>query len=504
MAPKEPSLSRHLITGASWSLAGTGFEYVAATVLAIVLGRALGPEAYGLLPLAMSIAEVPRTIALSGFGTSLVRTIAKVTDRDEVPRSMIRDGAILLLGFSTACAAGLWAFAGPIGALFHQPGLTPLMYPMALLVFAAGFVSLAMSVLNGYSRIRQLSQLQIFTSILRIVLAIALALGLGLGVLGAAWGNAAAFAIGAGIGIVALIRLWRAARPGGESYLMGILGYSGPLTANWFAVYGIGRVDMLIVGFFVHSTAQIAFFSIASAMVALPLVIIQSLNIAISPVATRLHSAGDEDRLTRLYAICQRAMLLLFLPITVIAFFGAAPVLRLLLPQYLPAAIFVQILSITFVPRALGSLASSGFLIPLGRASDVARYTYVAAAANIVLDLLLIPVFGALGSVMGTVVVQTIVGGVAVWRVRQRLDLRPLRASYFLRALAAAAAMALVVLAGTLGVAGFTGPWAEWIGIALGIVVFCVLTWVFGLMTRSDVGQLRAALGGRGKDADRG
>ena len=474
-------------------MVGTGAEYAAAMVLAVVLGRSLGPAAYGLLPLAMSVADIPRTIALSGFGTSLVRSVAAIRAKEPVPRSLLRDGALLVLGSSAVAAAALWLLADQIARVFGQPALAGLMRPMAILVFAAGFVSLASSMLQGYSEVREMSQMLTLVSILRLVLAIGLAIGLGLSIAGAAWGNALAYLIVGTVAAAIFAQRWAASARGGASYFRQVSGYSVPLLASWFAAYGVSRVDMIFVGYFVRNVSQIAFFSIATAMAAVPFILVQATATALSPVVTGLHAAGDRDRLQRLYVISQRAMLLTFLPISAVAFFGATPVLRLLLPQYLPSAPYVQLLSLSFAIRAMGGIASGAFFLPMGRAADVARFTAVGATFNVALDVLLIPLLGAMGSVIGTVLVMSSLNGYALLRVRDRLELNGLQRTYCLKAVAGATAMVLTMGVGTLGLRAIPFDIGGWLAIAAGLGVYVGVAWLWGLVSAEDVGALRAA-----------
>jgi O-antigen/teichoic acid export membrane protein len=129
----------------------------------------------------------------------------------------------------------------------------------------------------------------------------------------------------------------------------------------------------------------------------------------------------------------------------------------------------------------------------MGRAADVARFTAVGATFNVVLDALLIPLLGAMGSVIGTVLVMSSLNGYALLRARDRLELNGLRRVYCLKAAGSATAMVLTMGVGTLGLRAIPFDIGGWLAIAAGLGVYVGVAWLWGLVSSEDVGALRAA-----------
>jgi O-antigen/teichoic acid export membrane protein len=118
-------------------------------------------------------------------------------------------------------------------------------------------------------------------------------------------------------------------------------------------------------------------------------------------------------------------VLLASLPVAVGVATLVRPALGVALPEYLGSAPLIAVLAIAIVPRSLGALCAGGFLTPSGRARTVARITAGAAIANVGLDFLLIPWFGAMGSVVGSVCVQSAAGVVGLSIAGRGLGLQP-------------------------------------------------------------------------------
>jgi O-antigen/teichoic acid export membrane protein len=144
-------------------------------------------------------------------------------------------------------------------------------------------------------------------------------------------------------------------------------------------------------------------------------------------------------------------MTVISLPILAVTIALSGPIVRLLYgPGNGRTAQVLPVLMIAFVSICFGSLA--GFLAPLLNLNwRLALYSGVGAIANVVLNVLLIPRYGALGSAWVTVVTEiltmTLMLGTALLTLRLRV--RPWR---LLATAAVAAAMTgLMELASPLG-----------------------------------------------------
>jgi O-antigen/teichoic acid export membrane protein len=168
----------------------------------------------------------------------------------------------------------------------------------------------------------------------------------------------------------------------------------------------------------------------------------------------------DPDRTRRLVQVCADTMAVISLPILAGTVALSGPIVHLIYGvEFQRAAGLLPILMIAFVSICYGSLA--GFLAPLLDLQwRFAIYASVGAAANVALNLALIPPYGAYGSAWATVVTEVLTMSLMFSTSLRALRLR-LRVDKMLRtaliALAMTAAMALsaplgLVPAGLIGV----------------------------------------------------
>lgn len=181
----------------------------------------------------------------------------------------------------------------------------------------------------------------------------------------------------------------------------------------------------------------------------------------------------DPTRAKRLVQICSEIMAVVSLPILAGTIALSGPIIHLIYgAKFHQAASLMPIIMIAFVIICYGSLA--GFLAPLLKLQwRFAIYTTIGAAANVALNLILIPSYGARGSAWATVATEALTMFpmmiTALWAMKLRLGLAKI-----LRTVVLAAAMTgVMVLARPLGLfpAGLIGVIAYVIGLfALRIV----------------------------------
>jgi len=182
------------------------------------------------------------------------------------------------------------------------------------------------------------------------------------------------------------------------------------------------------------------------------------------PVLSAVHK-HDPDRVRRLVQRAAELLAMISLPILAVTLVLSGPIVHVLLgPHNERAAQVLPILMIAFVSICFGSLA--GFLAPLLNLNwRLAIYSAIGAAANVGLNVWLIPRYGALGSAWVTVITEvltmTLMLGTALFTLRLRV--KPWRlvgtvavAAAMTGAMALAAPLGLIP-AGLIGSAVYVG-----------------------------------------------
>ncbi len=169
-----PSLRARAASGVLWS--GAQMWLVRATTAGafIVISRQLQPAEFGLVALAMSVIAVLQLLGDSGMATYLIRT----PGLGERHRSTAFWTSMLL---ATLLAGALAALAGPVSALFGEPGLAPVLRWLSLGLVLTGLGSVPSALMRRDMRFKQLALRGTVATLLGSVVAIVLAL-LGAGV----------------------------------------------------------------------------------------------------------------------------------------------------------------------------------------------------------------------------------------------------------------------------------------------------------------------------------
>jgi O-antigen/teichoic acid export membrane protein len=150
---------------------------------------------------------------------------------------------------------------------------------------------------------------------------------------------------------------------------------------------------------------------------------LQAVTMVVAPHFARLYTQNDMARLQRLVTLSARAILAVALPVVLVLVLFGEPLLRLIFGEeysggYTPMAILA---GGQLVNAAIGSV---GVLLNMtGHERETARGVAIAAAANVALNLLLIPPFGLNGAALATALSMTLWNLVLWQAVRLRLNI---------------------------------------------------------------------------------
>lgn len=184
------------------------------------------------------------------------------------------------------------------------------------------------------------------------------------------------------------------------------------------------RTDILMLALLKGATAT-GIYQAASRGADLAVFGLMVVNVAIQPTVARLHAAGDTVRLQRLVTSAARAATAVALP-TAVAFVAAGgPILRAVFgAEYGQGAGVLAVLAAAQVVNA--GMGSVGLILNMtGHERLAAQGMSAGAAANVLLNLALIPLWGTTGAAIATalsLILWNVVQGV---HVRRRLGLRP-------------------------------------------------------------------------------
>jgi O-antigen/teichoic acid export membrane protein len=489
----DESLVEQIARGFKASLVANVASVATKGVLLIALTRyLLTPDEFGLLFYAMSVLSVGHLLATLGFAKSTARYVAEFMETDESQvRYILRVGLQYNLFSIGLVSVGLVVLHEHIAALLNEPKLAPfLLLGPVYIAFKSLRVFLRL-VFQGFNRVEWSAFVSIAVSVCQLISVVGLVL-LGYGVVGAFLGYGIAYGIASLLGFIVLYRKFYSQLEPAESVRTDlrrrVLEYNFPLA--WTRGAGIldGRVDSILVGFFLNPTA-VGFYMLGKQITQFVTTPATALGFVVSPTFGTQKASDNLDRASEIYRRSIENILLLYLPAAAGIILVAEPAIRLVFGKaYLGAVPVLQVLSIYVILRSIDNLTNDS-LDYLGRARERAIMKSVGSVSNFLLNIALIPAIGVVGAAAATVITNGVVIGMNVYFIHQELDL-PV-GSLGVTALQVGAVTA--VMAGIVWWArSFVSGIPSLVGvIAIGVFVWAVLAVASGLVDR---GELRTAL----------
>jgi O-antigen/teichoic acid export membrane protein len=398
-----------------------------------VTTRILGPVRFGYIASCVAVMQVLFAVAGLSLQTAVQRQYASSGERD-ARRIVTMAVAFSLLVFALASITGpVWSRALGLGS-----------YPSAVR-FAVMWACCTAVSNAALGLLRSRDQLARFATV--SLLQSVVAEGLGLLLVVVVRRAASEYVLGqllaqlAAVGFALLVARPLPLRLKDAPMLRAALRYAIPLLPAALAVFVLESSDRLVIQSHIGSAA-VARYAVAYNIGSIPLLLLGVLNGVWMP---RVFALADAGTRRSVLAQSRDALSALLIPVIVGLGIGAPVLLHIWAPaSYRPDQLLVVVAIIvsTAVPFA-GAVSHTRLLLAEGRTLPVAVATIAAAAANLGLNLALVPALGISGSAIATFISYALLhAGLAVF-ARGALPLpHPSRA--LLAELAAAVAAAFV------------------------------------------------------------
>lgn len=441
-----------IVSQVAWSYVSWGLIFVSGPFSLALLTRTLSVQDFGLYSLLVIVIRVlPRALSL-GVPAYLTRTFP-----GRPPEALRRVVGPLVLSVSATACAAVTVLFGLVWAtgLFSRSELGPYVKETILALVAVG-LSVVLTIVRGFfhadRRVAMGHLLSLLDERLWLVPLVAVALmgRVTLFNLLVLWnvGTAATIVIACALVGAPGLRWrgdWAAIRPA-IAYGMPFLPFLAGFGLLWM-------VDRYMLSLF-HSVATVAQFSVA-----------QSISLMVAAMGAVLHGAlfphlsasrareepGDERDYRRMFTISTKYTMLIVAPLAIGVFVVRGPLVAAISGRvYAEAGELLAGLLGVAVLNALIQLVVQDLMLR-DATRTVAVVFGAACAMHLVVSLVLVPRYGAEGSVAAGLVTHVTMLAAAGWcgRVWRLVDtdlLRPARIG-----LAAAAMLAVLLLAGTVG-----------------------------------------------------
>jgi len=394
---------RKVVHNTGWQIADKVLRMIFSLLVGLWVARYLGPVNFGLLNFAIAFALLFTPIADIGLQAIVMREIVR---RPEDHSRLLASAIVLrLIG---ALAANLVAW-GCVLAL--RPG------DMRSLVMVAAislsFMPQALDVIEFDYQARMHPVPVVIVRIVSLLLFVAVRIWMVTAEAPVVWFAAAV----TGEAAVSALLFWRLSRAGARTLRMsavdpgemrGLLRSAWPLAVSSLSVLLYMRIDQVMLGQILGNGA-VGIFSAAVRISESWYFVPMSVAAAVAPALTAAHQRSDEEYRRKLLAVT-RAMVWLGVAAGAVLAFNADRVISLLYgPGYSEASTVLAVHAWAGVFAGLG-LASGPWFINAGLTRLRMLNTLIGGAANVALNLYVIPRFGAVGAAMSTLVSYCLAG----------------------------------------------------------------------------------------------
>ncbi|RQG96185.1 oligosaccharide flippase family protein [Natrarchaeobius oligotrophus] len=462
---------------------------VTGALLAVILARLLDPDSYGLLFLAISVFTIGKLMSVFGIPKSASRFIAeyKEGDRGQVPH-VLRFAFLYNLLTVSIVSTVFVIFGDRIAVLIGAGELGSIAVLGGLFIIFGTLTAFVRAALQGFEEIQTASTFKIIHKIGRLILVIGFVLA-GFEVIGALAGYVLGFAFVSSSGLVYIYATkYRISDVSTvESGLnRRIFNYSIPIAFTQSSHVIDNHLDKVLIGLFA-GPAAVGFYTIGKQVVNMIQTPMSALGFTLSPTYGAEKAKGNSGTAAKIFETAFSQSLLVYIPAAAGLVLVAEPTIVLVFgAEYSDAVPILQVLSVLVVLQTITKLTSHG-LDYLGRARARAIAKAIAAISNVILNVLLIPVYGALGAAVATVITFSFYTFVNVWIMHSELDLRLTYLSKHIGyTTVVTVVMSGIVIYTAQYITGFVTLFAV---VGIGIAVWLPFAFAFGLI---DTNKARA------------
>ncbi len=432
-------LTKQVAKGGIIAFGGNIIGKVFGFALNIMLGRVLGPGGFGLYALGMSVMGIAQSVSSLGLSTGVVRFCAM--DRGEGEKAAVKGTILVALGISTissiVVSAILFVFAGVIAQrLFNESELT-----LALKIFAIAIpfyvlMGITTSFALSFRRVAYQQQVQNFFRPLINLLLVGVAFLLGFRLSGAVYGFLFSGVLSACLGFYLLWKLFPEIlsdiKPTYKTRRL--LLFSLQVFLSGFSYLLLNYTDRLMLGYF-GKASDVGIYAAAGNMAMLLTIILSALLPIASPITADLYNKGNLKAMSSMFRTVTRWAFTMTLPIFLIFFFSSQGIMSIYGPGFGSGAVVLMILSVgQLVNVGTGPV---GMLLEMtGKQRITLSMGLILVVVNIILNLWLIPLFGATGAALATAISVTAIFAILLFLVYRMYRIR-VYDRYFIRPIVA-------------------------------------------------------------------
>lgn len=372
----------------------------------------IGPEQYGVLSLGIAVFWMAMTFANLGISKGVIRRISDYRGRGEEDRvpDVFAAAVSVTVPVSLLVGGAVFLLAEKISLLvFHDAALTPVLKVFAVAIPFQALYNHGSSVVQAYERLEYMAYVdKLFRSAATLGFTLLL-LWLGWGVMGAVAAQLAAIALSTALifwfahaNVFPVLRRWGDA----ASERGWLISYSWPLFLSGVVGLAVGWTDTVFLGFF-DASKKVGLYNAALPTAQVMNVVGTAMSSALFPAVSQFYGAGKKEEAVSITGVALKWTHMMAFPAALMMALFAGPILRLLFGSvYVPAATALSFLAAAYFIQTMMDYA--GTFVHSEERTKLALFNSLAVASlNVVLNLVLIPMYSATGAAIATTISLT-------------------------------------------------------------------------------------------------
>jgi O-antigen/teichoic acid export membrane protein len=367
----------------------------ASYVIHIYLGRSLGPEAYGVFGVVISLLAVIEVFFFKGMRDTVAKYAAEFPQKATAIKNK---GLRIQAVFAVTLGACFFLLSPILAELLRDVSLTPYLRLVALVVPVVALHTIYLGYLSGIGRFGRRALVLAFYCVIK-VMAVFVLVGAGYGVKGAI----AAYLLGALFGLFLSIYITQGLEKTLEDFPASqMIAFALPIVFFSGAKNLLMNLDLMFVKVLIEENTAAGIYTAAMMLTKVPHVIFLAFTIILLPAVSRATAAGDIAQTSGYISKSLKYLLILLLPL--LFFLAAAPdeVMRLIYSAQYTAAgevLAVLIFGISFL-TVFSVLAA--VITGSGRPQVALAMVLVLVPLDVILNWLLIPLYAIRGAALAT------------------------------------------------------------------------------------------------------
>jgi len=386
-----------------------------------VMARYLGPDGLGLFSMAFMIIGIVEIIAGFGIGEALVKYVAEYREYERVS-SLTSSAFITISVFGIITSVALFFSSNLFADIFDMPYLSILLKIYAIAFPFSLIYGIILGFLRGLRKMKYFAFLRILDASLALAFILAF-LAAGFWVEGAMLGILFEIIVIFVVGMLIMKKFMRFSLSDYQGNTKMLASFGSRIIGANIVGQIYYNIDTLMIGYFLTST-EVGYYAVAISLSRFFWLVPRAIATVAYPAISEYWANGNRQAVNKLvdkstkYSAC----ILIFAGMSIV-FFAKDIITFLFTPEFLPAVLPLAILITGTVTS--GILRSvGGIFASVGKVNLVLKISIIGAVGDIILNMILIPIYGIIGAATATTASYALNVFITIFFLRRALAIK--------------------------------------------------------------------------------